>query len=536
MRATAVSLGALLLTTGCLGQHTTTTPTFASKWISFSQGHLTYGQDAQGNRIPDFSYAGYEGGGIPLPKVPAKVTLSPSGTDDDTGQIQAAIDGVSALPLDSRGFRGAVVLSPGAYRLAGTLHIKASGVVLRGGSDNPAATQLMPTGTKARTLIDISGSGSIAATGPAHMVTDDYVPVGARQLTVDSTADFAVGDRVIVQRPQTQAWIDAIGMNQIPPRPDGKPIKQWTPDGGLQFERQITAIRGNRITFDVPLTNALERPYTNATVWRYSFAGRISQVGLENVSSDGQQEDGSDFFNIVFVNLDSVENAWVQNTVVTRYTQPYQVGPGGLRITILHTQSLQMDQKMPQSILDQPFTYGVSGQMVLVRDAVVTGSDVHAWTTQSRTPGPNVFSQFDETNSGSAKFDSGPHQRWATGILAEDMVMRSTPVSQEQAQDYSPWPATELEDRQWFGSGQGWAAGNSVLWNVRSTTWRVEEPPTAHNWAIGVTGTMLPPRSQGSPLGYSAFDGPGEYAALDQTVHPSSLYDEQLAERLGRSS
>ena len=495
----------------------------SGSWISFRDGHLVYGHDAQGNRIPDFSYAGYEQSDAPIPFVPARVRVSPDSAADDTSLIQAAIDQVSALPLDRRGFRGAVVLAPGTYKIGSGIHISAAGVVLRGGGKKPADTVLLPQNPLARTLITAGGTGSITAVpGSSHNVTDAYVPVGADVLHLDSTAGLSPGDRVIVQRPQTQPWIHAIGMDSIPPRPDGKPITQWPPNSGLQFERVITRIKGNEITLDVPLTNALEQAFTQATVWKYTFGGRISQVGIENLSSDGIAMAAdpailSNFFNATFVNLNAVENAWVRDVIVTRYCQPFQVGSGGYQISILHTQSLHMEQAMPQSVSDQPFTYGVSGQLVLVRDATVTGSNVHTWTTQSRVPGPNVFSDFTEINTGQRKFDSGPHQRWATGILAEDMTMQSTPGVD--------WAATELEDRQWFGSGQGWAGANSVLWNVSSTTWRVEEPATAHNWAIGIMGTEIAPHP--TPFQHAE----GEIEARGQQVFPMSLFATQLAER-----
>ncbi|MGB8847774.1 MAG: hypothetical protein WCC73_18995, partial [Terracidiphilus sp.] len=92
-------------------------------------GKLVYMYTAKGDRIPDFSYAGYEGGGVALPTVPAKRTVAPSGTDDTTA-IQAAIDAVSALPLVN-GFRGAVELAAGDFHCAHPLVITASGVVLR---------------------------------------------------------------------------------------------------------------------------------------------------------------------------------------------------------------------------------------------------------------------------------------------------------------------------------------------------------------------------------------------------------------------
>src|SRR6516165_12214577 len=86
-----------------------------SAWVFFDGNHhLQYNQDANGNRIMDFSFAGYQGGGVALPSAPVQATVNPSG-GDDTAAIQAAIDAVSALPLDANGFRGTVQLAPGAF-------------------------------------------------------------------------------------------------------------------------------------------------------------------------------------------------------------------------------------------------------------------------------------------------------------------------------------------------------------------------------------------------------------------------------------
>src|SRR5215475_7712683 len=76
-----------------------------SHWVRLGRGgKLNYAATAKGDRIPDFSSAGYKGGGVALPHVPAKRTVTPSGADD-TDAIQKAIDEVSALPLEG-GFRG----------------------------------------------------------------------------------------------------------------------------------------------------------------------------------------------------------------------------------------------------------------------------------------------------------------------------------------------------------------------------------------------------------------------------------------------
>src|SRR5512140_3083707 len=64
-----------------------------------TDGKLVYVADSLGNKIPDFSNAGYKGGGVSLPYVAIKKTLWPV-RGDNSASIQAAIDSVSALPPD----------------------------------------------------------------------------------------------------------------------------------------------------------------------------------------------------------------------------------------------------------------------------------------------------------------------------------------------------------------------------------------------------------------------------------------------------
>ncbi|HMS71388.1 MAG TPA: hypothetical protein PKD18_24760, partial [Saprospiraceae bacterium] len=89
-------------------------------------GKLTYIADSLGNTIPDFSNAGYEGGGKPIPYVAAKETVWPV-LGDNSENIQKAIDKVSAMPLSSDGFRGAILLKMGHYQLDKPVYIRASG-------------------------------------------------------------------------------------------------------------------------------------------------------------------------------------------------------------------------------------------------------------------------------------------------------------------------------------------------------------------------------------------------------------------------
>jgi hypothetical protein len=49
--------------------------------------------------------------------------------------IQNAIDEVSAMKPSGNGFRGAILLTKGLYKVSGTIKISVSGIVLRGQGD-----------------------------------------------------------------------------------------------------------------------------------------------------------------------------------------------------------------------------------------------------------------------------------------------------------------------------------------------------------------------------------------------------------------
>src|SRR5438034_10667606 len=72
-------------------------------------GRLVYETDARGNRVPDFSHCGYQGGGVAIPDVPVRVRV-PAAAGDAGRRIQAAIDSVARLPADAAGVRGAVLV------------------------------------------------------------------------------------------------------------------------------------------------------------------------------------------------------------------------------------------------------------------------------------------------------------------------------------------------------------------------------------------------------------------------------------------
>ena len=224
-----------------------------------------------------------------------------------------------------------MLLRKGEYQITGTLRISVGGVVLRGEGRERDGTVIMATGTGRRTLIEVNavlwrleehrsvrvsrGKAWREVPGTRRAITDAYVPVGARTFHVESTRGLAAGDRIIVHRPSTSAWISAIGMDRIPPRP-GRVTRQWQAGQyDLRFDRVITRIRDTEVTIDAPLVNAIEQEFGGGWIYEYTFPERIAQVGVENLRAEshfnGWPDDEDHAWN--FILLDAVENAWVRN-------------------------------------------------------------------------------------------------------------------------------------------------------------------------------------------------------------------------------
>jgi len=111
-------------------------------------GRLVYAADAAGNRVVDFSYAGYGGGGVALPSVPARIAV-PSGAGRDRQRVQAALDLVAAMPA-TRALPRRGVAREGTFDIDTSLRIAAGGVVLRGAGPVRTGPCSSPRHVKAR--------------------------------------------------------------------------------------------------------------------------------------------------------------------------------------------------------------------------------------------------------------------------------------------------------------------------------------------------------------------------------------------------
>ena len=497
-------------------------------------GKLVYVADSLGNTIPDFSHAGYQGGGVPIPYVAIKETVWPK-LGDNADLIQAAIDRVSALPLDASGFRGAVLLKMGMYQLDKPIYIKASGVILRGEGRSDVGTILygkIPkpaepgSGPRFRrpALINVNGaSGMKLQEDSKQDITDEYVPVGAFSVKVVSAKGFKKGDRVIVRRIGNEEWIKKIGLDTATV---GR--NRWKPFD-INFDRSIVAVSGNTITLDAPIFTAIEKRWGGGALYKYTEE-RIEQVGIENLRGVSEYDpsirtkeygnmdrddlgaahryQGEEYFSDEnhysnFIDFSNVKNAWVRNMTALHFgSSVVQANAGTKWITV---QDCESREPVSQRWGGRRFTFQMNGQFCLVQRCV-SEKGRHSFVLQGSEASGNVFLECTAIKPYSS---SEPHNRWANGVLYDNVK-------------------APLTARFWDFI-IGWAGANIVFWNCEGD-YLIQQPPTAQNYAFGHIG-----------LNAVVFNAAlqdltkrnGHVEVMDRHVTPKSLFLTQLEERLG---
>jgi hypothetical protein len=461
-----------------------------SEWAFGEADHrLHYRYDARGNSIMDFSSAGYRAGGVKLPSAIVAPRLIPA-SGDNTARIQAALDNAT----------GVVALAAGEYEIAGTLSITRSGVVLRG--ERGAGIRL--TG-KPHRFLEIHGTGTCREEGPDAPVLDAYVPAGATTFRVRGASTFHAGDRVLVLRPVTTEWIHFIGMDSL--LGDSQP-QTWIRAGSvIRTDRVVESVDGDRVTLDAPLSDALDSQFTAASLVRYSFPGRITEVGVEGLRIEAPFEDvpitGPQYSAL---RMDAVEDGWARDLDIRETQNGIVIGPGTKRLTLTN---VRITHSAAHSDSAAPADFSLQGTQILLDRCRATGDGTWPVVTQSEVTGPLVVLNFTADHGGVA-----PHEPWATGLLVDGGKF---PGGTEQR------PGLAFSNRAPTGSSHGWDIGWAVAWNVSSPFLLAQKPPGAMNWCIGCIGTPVTIGS--TPNGI--FDSPGK------TVEPASLYLQQLRDRLG---
>jgi hypothetical protein len=465
------------------------------------------GDDAKLHSLPDFSYAGYLKGGVPIPNdIPTVVTLSPI-AGNNRGQIQAAIDQVSQLPLNANGYRGAVLLTRGTYEVGNTLNIRSNGVVLRGEGQGNARTIIRATRRAQHELIVVGGQAVAPEEIPDTRVniSASIVPVGSRIIELAGNHSFQVGDVVFVTRTPNDAWINRLDMGQYAWRADRYDIGH---------ERVVTAVQQNQISIDIPIMDAIDQAYGGGYVVKINISNRTDRVGIEDIQLVSDYTGSTDEQHAwVAIAFRYAQNSWVRRVTTKSF--------GYSAVMLADSSAFNTIEEVamldPVSQIDggRRYSFKVDDAIGTLFQRCYARNGRHNFVTGARTRGPNVWLDSSSVENHS---DEGPHHRWSTGILFDN-------VKSSEISVHNRGGSGSVE-----GQGHGWAGAQVLFWNTRASSMRCDSPLGAINWSVGAVGSFQGGYEPESPC-MRISSGPNA-----TRVNIRSLYLAQLADRLGEQA
>ncbi len=560
----------------------------AQAWRSalYPQSWQPGDHDSQGRIIHDFSYAGYHRGEKPIPRIEGPVFniqdygARPNDGQDDTEAIQAAIDAAE----DAGG--GVVYFPPGTYyvepKIYGTqngryeghpwaLLIKKSGVVLRGAGPDRSRIFYNSTYSRKGGVIQIfAGVDGVRPNTWAEAqafnlnytqwsepaseevaITEDLL-WPTKVIPVADTSPFQVGDQIMIQGKKGEALLNDLGN---PPFGDNQ-IK------GLMYQREIVAIDRQRktITVDIPTRYRLRRSYPSVV---YKIKPPIEEVGIEDLAFAMKEvpnmNDDHDIHGSHLLFFKNALNCWVRN--VQTYPPPE------------NTQGYGYRRNAPDELKYQLHSYGI-----VMRDSRnITIENVHLRNPQTHGEGGNGYMFVLYGNDLLVKDSSGingRHNFSFKGMEANGVVLYRSksgfspnyPKSDEDVygktlqSDFHMWFSHAnlidnfiLDGDSWLAQYRAWgnqrvAVGSTVFWNTEVIRPHIRggKAIVSDQWEWGyVIGARGPAGQLVSVFGSA---NPGDPHRPDfyepttiiegegqgETLEPQSLYEDQLARRLGQ--
>jgi hypothetical protein len=491
-----------------------------------SDGRLFYKRDGDGFLLPDFSYAGYHKSEVALPIVDTVMSISAI-AGDNTSRIQAAISQIAALPKNANGFRGALLLKAGNYEIKGSLEVNADGIVLRGEGQN---TILTATGNSPadRTVV-ILGTTAFGNTtddnywtpiaGTKQNITDDVVKAGALSFFVADASQYNLGDAVIIHHPCTSEWVEALGGGGSQDLSEHWTVGQVP----IYYRRNIAAMHGNRITVDAPIYYTLNKSLSQSYIYK-TDAPFVCEVGIENLKIVIQGSGSSHAKDAV--RFRSAENAWAKDVVVSGFSLSGFITESARQISVLNCQAISPIAPGGSGYKYNFNSYAFS-QLILFKDCYAQGGRHNFISNGTATSSGIVFQNC--VGDGALETSEG-HRHWTQAMLFDN--------HKEINIDAGNALVLGLYNRNKSGSGHGYGAAQSVLWNCNvgegeQSIICLHQPPTSQNYAIGCIARIL----SGNP-GMSSRDFPEgfiEYHNIPIT-DIVSLYAEQLADRLANGN
>ena len=326
------------------------------------------------------------------------------------------------------------------------------------------------------------------------------MPLGANWFQLDSVANWSVGDDIVIYRPSTSLWIQTINTAVQ------YPLSWSAGEVNLSVERKIVTIEGNRIRIDAPIFCAIDQLYGGGYVYKYTYPGRVQNVGLEGIRADcmsGVDSNGNTAGELV--TFEGVMNCWVRDCMNDKM--------GGHTIKADDSKWCTFEDIIS---FHNPLLAGHSGPSIQINThGSSEGLLFHRFTTSDggfefssggQSPGPNVVSECDIPHSFAS---TSPHMKWTVGTLYDAMFMHQGVVVLDA------------------GGSHGWCGANHLAWNDEVDGFDFDRPVTAHQGGTGVVSLS----ADWSPERTGTL--PPEMISWQTHVDPRSLYRAQLAERVG---